>query len=433
MLSRPFLTAPDTERLDIRGSRDPLGIAVLWSHVGRHVVGNLTTASASVRGFTSTMLGYHFAEEFAPHDRDRESFRLKAFLKFEQLCAYARVRYNSDGNLRGIREVRMRLATDRPITISADSAGQILANQKVYGLWGLYSVPSKASVLLTDALSLSPQAEDFLQREPIRALRKSSSGAQAQIARILNADKSRVEPDGKDEQLFRALAAALSTTYSAADRDFYRRHLVIGEFGKCRLQPAFAVLMETLLPPGAGFDLDSLKACIAEADRLKLDELAFRLRNIQHLEAVQVPMALLFAFAQARDGASFETVANEVVACWGAGLRHVNTDALDAMQPEIGEVFGNSSAGALFAEFAHCLKRGDFARALTLVLAHNEFVMRERGGAAPWIVVQNGKLDVRYRDSHLDALPAPQELSQAWRNSFYIDPLKAVIDQLRVA
>ena len=314
MISRPFLTSPDTDRLEIRGSRDPLGIAVLWSHVGRHLVGNLTTASASVRGFTSTMLGYHFAEELAPHDRDRESFRLKAFLKFEQLCAYARARYNLDGNLRGIRDVRMKLATGRPIAISADSAGQILANQKIYGLWGLYSVPSKASDLLSDSLALTSRASHFLERKSLRALR--NNGIQAQIARILTADKTRVEPDGKDAQLFQALAIALSTTYSAADRDFYRRHLVIGEFGKCHLQPVFAELMETLLPPATEFKLDSLKACIAEADRLKQHELVFRLRNIQHLEAVQVPMALLFAFAQARDGAPFETVAKEVSAAW---------------------------------------------------------------------------------------------------------------------
>ena len=42
-----FLTAADTERLNIRGSRDPLGLVPIWGDFGRKVVENLTTASNS--------------------------------------------------------------------------------------------------------------------------------------------------------------------------------------------------------------------------------------------------------------------------------------------------------------------------------------------------------------------------------------------------
>ena len=433
MISRPFLTAPDTARLDIRGSRDPLGIAVLWSHVGRHVVGNLTTASSSVRGFTSTMLGYHFAELLAPAGRDREAFRLKAFLKFEQLCGYARWRYNDDGNLRGILEVRRRLADGKPLTISAESVGQILSNQKVYGLWGLYSVPSKASGLISENLSVTPDADVFLRTEALAVLHKSWNGASSRIAAILNADRTNVQPTGKDEKLFRALAAALATRYSASDKKFYRRHLITGEGGKCALQATFAAMLESLLPRAAEFDLASLKLIIREADDRKQETLAARLRDIQHLEAVQVPMAALFGFAQARDGATVNDVVKDVGNRWGKGLAHINAQAIGELQTDIAAVFGNADTGTRFYEFASALKSGDYRRAIELVLAHNEFVMRERGGAAPWIVVHNGKLDVRYRDANVEELPTPQELGNAWRNSFYINPLKSVIDQLRAA
>jgi hypothetical protein len=46
-----FFTAED-ERARIRGSVDPLGLLPVWSAFGRDIVGNLTTVSNSVRGFS---------------------------------------------------------------------------------------------------------------------------------------------------------------------------------------------------------------------------------------------------------------------------------------------------------------------------------------------------------------------------------------------
>ncbi len=55
-----FLTNLDS-RATVKDSRDPLGLVPLWRHFGRHVVGNLTTVTGSVRGFTTTLLGYQLA------------------------------------------------------------------------------------------------------------------------------------------------------------------------------------------------------------------------------------------------------------------------------------------------------------------------------------------------------------------------------------
>ena len=60
MLTTPFLTDLDS-RAAVKGSRDPLGIQQIWTRLGRHVVGNLTTVSDSVRDFTTMLLGYYFA------------------------------------------------------------------------------------------------------------------------------------------------------------------------------------------------------------------------------------------------------------------------------------------------------------------------------------------------------------------------------------
>ena len=50
MIAGPFLTDIDPQAA-IKGSRDPLGIQPIWTRLGRHVVGNLTTVSSSVRDF----------------------------------------------------------------------------------------------------------------------------------------------------------------------------------------------------------------------------------------------------------------------------------------------------------------------------------------------------------------------------------------------
>ena len=67
MLTTPFLTDLDSHAA-VKGSRGPLGIQLIWTRLGRYVVGNLTTVSNSVRDFTTLLLGYYFAvlvaEEF---------------------------------------------------------------------------------------------------------------------------------------------------------------------------------------------------------------------------------------------------------------------------------------------------------------------------------------------------------------------------------
>ena len=93
MTDTPFLTDLDS-RAAVKGSRDPLGIQAIWTRLGRHVVGNLTTVSTSVRDFTTLLLGYYFAEKVA--DVEGPGLDLATFLKWEQLAAYARAEVNKD-------------------------------------------------------------------------------------------------------------------------------------------------------------------------------------------------------------------------------------------------------------------------------------------------------------------------------------------------
>lgn len=106
----PFLTDLDP-RAAVKGSRDPLGIQQIWTRLGRHVVGNLTTVSNSVRDFTVLMLGYYFAEQLA--QELGAGSELATFLKWEQLAAYSRAKINNDFSFRGTDRVK------RLLTIAA--------------------------------------------------------------------------------------------------------------------------------------------------------------------------------------------------------------------------------------------------------------------------------------------------------------------------
>jgi len=89
----PLLIDLDS-RAAVKSPRDPLGIQQIWSRMGRHIVGNLTTVSTSVRDYGTLLVGYHFAEVVAEDvgpGRD-----LVKFLKWEQLAAYSRPKINGD-------------------------------------------------------------------------------------------------------------------------------------------------------------------------------------------------------------------------------------------------------------------------------------------------------------------------------------------------
>ena len=97
-MQQPFLTDIDS-RAQVKGSRDPLGLQAIWTRFGRHVVGNLTTVSTSVRDFTTLIMGYHFIECAA--EVDLAVSPLEIFLKWEQLAGYARGAVNNDWSFRG--------------------------------------------------------------------------------------------------------------------------------------------------------------------------------------------------------------------------------------------------------------------------------------------------------------------------------------------
>src|SRR5438034_1462603 len=220
MFTVPFLTDIDPQAA-VKGSRVPLGLQTIWARLGRHVVGNLTTVSTSVRDFTTVVLGHDFAERVAGEaggDGDRA-----VFLRWEQLAAYARGEINGDWAFRGVERVKRNLQDRARIRLGMDSTAQILSNQKTYGLWGLYTVPARSSGLVEgDPTRLTAAGRNLLDRVylPIFAqggLRR----ADPIVARLAKA-RSDLDPHGGDHRFLHAIAKVLDKRLTAPEREVYR-------------------------------------------------------------------------------------------------------------------------------------------------------------------------------------------------------------------
>ena len=425
----PFLTLEDPNA-KIKGSRDPLGVQPIWAAFGRHVVTNLTTQSSSVRGFTTLLLGRYFAAELVDRGMASREDALDVFLRMEQLSAYVRyVAHGVEGEIRGIERVRKTVDEARGrVPIHTDRRGWILSDQKVYGLWGLYSVSARTSGLIPEgALDVTEDTRAFLKRNYIDRL----DGAVRPLLRLL-ARGGTLDTRGKD-RVFSALAGLLTPAFNKDEVDFYGRRLRDG----CNVagsaperQGHLRTLLETQTDLDALVGRAELLSLVKTAARVD-EELAGRLERIAHLEALLAPAEALFQHILARHGQAVEDVAAVISRHWGPRVPNLDRAAFADLMPEIRERSNTPIARAM--DGCHeALGNGDYGGAIRSLLDWNKAVMETRG-AAPWVRLgDRRRLDVRYRGNE-PRLPDRDELPELWRNSYFIDALKLVTRQLRTA
>lgn len=437
----PFLTDIDPQAA-VKGSRDPLGVQPIWSRLGRHVVGNVTTVSTSVRDFSTTILGYHFTERVREANGGEPD--LAVFLKWEQMAGHARYRADHNVSLRGIERVAKANAEGGRIRIAADASGQILSNQRTYGLWGLYSGPARAAGLLEgEPTRVSPVGRRLIESVYMPAFASGGlKNADAVVAKLL---KPRVDldADGADKTFVKTIGRVLSPTLNAVELDAFREHLLLGRApdkteGR---QAALAAAMVADLERGrsdAEWTLSApevrhlAKRCRQQAGAGAAA--ADRLERICVAESLLAPAAALFGVLLGSDGQTKADVATHVRKVWGDGLVGLDPEALEALESELRSATGDSShdaaAGVRWVQMGRALASGDYTRALDLLMEQNAFVMKARAGAGPWVDEAAGLLRVRYRDENLGDLPSRKELPTFWRHSYFIDALHKVAVEL---
>jgi hypothetical protein len=281
-------------------------------------------------------------------------------------------------------------------------------------------------------MSLSGVAREFVERQYLPVLRREGLGDGSAIVRLLKRQRSTVNPAGAERGLFDALAKVLHPSYTEHEVAFYRTHLLHGAGGGVSgWQPRFAGLLESL-PPDNPFAHHHLQALITktrtgDTDRPLHDHLVV----IQDFQYLMVAMANLFGYLQMCDKKRLPSVVRDVTTHWTSGFAHIRPAAIEAQASRLCAVYDEPDAGTRFVGIAQAFADDDFEEAIQGVLAHNRFVMQDRYGAEPWISVDAGAIDVRYRDATDIALRSAEHLKGAWENSFYLDPLKLITDELR--
>ena len=431
MLNGPFLTKIDS-RAEIKGSRDPLGIQPIWTRFGRCVIGNLTMASSSVRDFTTLLLGLYFAERISEADKAISSLEL--FIKWEQLAGYARYAVNKD-TFRGIERVRTRLKESTQFTLSMESHDQILADQKIYGLWGLYTIPARSSGLIRgDLPKLTQEAREIVEGSYVGLLNDAGSKNSDHIMSLLKDQAPRIDIEGKHRKLIVAIAKVLEKELRENEKEFYRGFLLYGGPHDMTggLQRKLSDLIdETLDEPGFAWSSREITRLIEKA-RSRGDDwkaLASLLNDILKCESLLAPTSYFFDYLLGCSDIDVTEVKKRVNEIWGKGLGTVDFVSVQGLREKLGG--GDKDVGTRWVGIAEALARGEYDALLNLVLEQNGHVMAMRGGS-PWIVRSGDKLDVRYHQRSID-LPKRSDVAQLWRFGYFLDSLRNIALEIKGA
>ena len=423
-----FLTLEDP-RARVKGSRDPLGVQPVWSAFGRRIIANLTTVTDSLRGFTVLLLGRYFGERLLRDGRIEEEEAVDVFLRVEQVCGYARYLAREDderraGRILGIERVRRRISEGAAsVRIGTTPDATILSDQKTYGLWGLFSVSARVSGLLSDGpVGLSPEASEFVEDHYLPHLAPVLSSLERLVRKGGTLSLKPPRP------ILMALKGVLGGL-SAAERQFYRTYLCDGE--RCEHLPAgrqatFRRLLESHTEPNRGITRNELIAIRNAAQSLD-PELARRIGRILVLEALLAPCDVIFRFLQTRHGQPHSEVAATLAERWGGRVHHLDPEEFSEIREEIASVAGEDIT-ALMTAVQRALSVGNYLVAIEHLLAWNQLVMMHRS-ASPWVRLDGrGALDVRYRGVEHE-IPTSEAMSSLWRNSYFVNALKALVDQ----
>ncbi|MBE2283839.1 MAG: hypothetical protein IAE77_10320 [Prosthecobacter sp.] len=403
----PFLTQLDPNAR-IKGSRDPLGVQAVWTLLGREVVPNLSTVTTAVRDFTATMIGYAFAQ----HLEGREESAVTIFLRWEQWAAYSRAfHFRKEAALRGIERVRME-AEKGNVRISAAREHQILSNQKTYGLWGLYSMPSEKSGLVeTKAVCPTPDAWKMLESVCWPRLKPLAAKLAQPLCRV----------SLEKEPLVDVIALeVLKPHFSKLERSFYTRHLLE--------QSADQRLAVLTMPEVLRVSRPELSPPLLREWRDRAaghsSTLAENLERVRVAETVLAPAVWLFSWLLGRDGQKLAAVEKDLRQEWGTAFAKLEVDAFAKLR---GYFKNGTSDGWL--RMAEAMKAADYRQLVLEVTGLCSDVMKQRGGSA-WITMEAGALRVHAQEKPA-ALVSRARLSELWTHSYFLDSLAVVAAALK--
>lgn len=319
-----------------------------------------------MRDFTTTLLGYHFAERVA--DSGGGDGDLAVFLKWEQLAAYARWEVNGDQSFRGTERTGKNLQAGSKVRLSADQASQILSNQKIYGLWGLYTVPARSSGLVDgNPTRLTDAGRHLVESVYLPIFTKEGFKNADSIAKRLADPRMEIDVRGRDAALLTVVAKVLQKRILKAERDVFREHLLLGgpqdrertNGGQAILASAFETTFDDrswrLSPPRIRH---LAKLCRGWGERG--DYVSEKLERIRACELLLAPSVRLYGFLLGSEGQTLKEVIGEVRKQWGSAVETIDVQAVEGLEAELKEAVGDADAGIRWVRIARAVAAGKY-------------------------------------------------------------------------
>ena len=402
-----FLSLLD-DRAKPKGSRDPLGFELVWTHFGRKVIGNLTTITSSINNFAVALLGFHWAEQQFGHiDQDNRHQRIREyFLKYEQLAAYLRF-YADAHDIMGITRVRQRLLDeDQRVALGSGSRQQILSDQVSYGLWGLYSTALRDTGLVLGN-----------DREVTAAGRDIARKIEANLGEVANTLLTLIQSTKSlDRDMLKRLAPGYQKAISRRNVQTALVDQLMGGSDPTGLQRELWSITQSMADDHGGLP-ETVNAFIGAVFATQPSAaLTQSLRDILEIERVLVAANNLFHYCRRKDGEPLTTL-----------LATLKDRYVYSYLPEDLPSSTFPRKAALEA-ILQAFRENDASRALTKILELNRVVMAQRNGA-PWVETEvNRTLRVRVK-SELAELCDQASLEQDWDYDYFLGSYLAIARQ----
>ena len=388
------------ERSRPKGTRDPLGAEVIWSFIGRKLVGNLTTVTSNLDNFIVSLLCCRYACDQSDNPRDMQEH----FLRFEQLAAYLRCQSGRD-SLLGISRTRNNLGKSelKALPLGRGSESEILSNQLSYGLWGLYST----ALQLADLLEPGQRKPNATGQEFIDSLVSVMGGAEwtALVGICQRKKVTRVEIE-------RHAPAFADLLRNQSLRKRLVGLLLDGRLAS-RLQRELFLLAHIYLAEVSEWEVAGFCGWLQQRSDIT-DELRRIVLAIQSIEPLLVLAVTITGWLQGQQGCE-------------------RSKLVEVLAPRLAKL-GLRDDWMQLAELPHrnflmqlhqYVIAGDALQVINTLLEHNSSIMAGRKGA-PWLEWEGQRLKVRVRNDRALLPEQLDESSLGWQNSYFIGSFLAI-------
>lgn len=388
------------DRARPKGSRDPLGFELIWTHFGRKVVGNLTTITSSLENFTVALLGFCWANELAGQEQSpaNQAEIQKFFLRYEQMTAYLRF-YQKSGSIMGKNRVARRVADQNDAISIDEKTQQILSNQASYGLWGLYSSALRDTGLIkgnerqptASGMKIVALLETRLNKALLIDLLTSSSVAKQRLEDVSHQFLSAINHPDIQQSLLQSLL--LGSGGNHLQQELWQKTEGIARLGK--------------LPEAGPDDLPIYLATLFDS-HLSPD-LQQALKWIIDIERILTATNNLFHYCRMKDGEPITTIIQSLEnKQYGYGWLVDHLNGVDFPRK------------AELEKILQALKQNNYREAIQVTLQLNKEVMAGRGGA-PWVeLASDDKLRVTVKNEAGNLAENGEALQKRWDYEYFL-------------